>query len=242
MPPDDRLRRDDVKGGAPTTPCSREPNPKDAVRRREAATWPARSAHDGQLVPEREDLQVQRGARPGEEPQRVEQRDDNRRHECRLSENAPNLNQRNTFGVLGSHSRVHPHVRHRDRRRSSLLGDGRPGQLGIASSGGSITSPAATPIPGLASLNIAAGGAFTCGRTGEQKLFCWGSNNNAQLGAPTRGEIPQPPQRHCCHPIFAVYPSGILEMGIPGAGGFSVRFTAPLFIFAYLPGAPTWNP
>jgi alpha-tubulin suppressor-like RCC1 family protein len=77
-------------------------------------------------------------------------------------------------------------------------GDGRQGQLGIGSSGGSITSPAATPIPGLTFLNVAAGGAFTCGRTRELKLFCWGSNNNAQLGAPTTDMCPSGNKQEAC--------------------------------------------
>ena len=40
--------------------------------------------------------------------------------------------------------------------------------------------------------------------------------------------------------FFAVYPSAILEMGIPGADGFSDRFSAPFSIVDYLPrfGAP----
>jgi hypothetical protein len=42
-------------------------------------------------------------ARPNEQSERVEQRDDDRPHACRLSENAGNLNRRNTFEVLGSH-------------------------------------------------------------------------------------------------------------------------------------------
>jgi hypothetical protein len=33
----------------------------------------------------------------------VEQRHGDRRHDCRLSENAQNLNRRNTYEVLGSH-------------------------------------------------------------------------------------------------------------------------------------------
>jgi hypothetical protein len=58
---------------------------------------------DGQLVSERDDFQVQRGARLDEKSERVEQRNDDGRHDCRLSENARNLNRRNTYEVLGSH-------------------------------------------------------------------------------------------------------------------------------------------
>ena len=53
---------------------------------------------------ERDDFQVQRGARLDDKSERVEQRDDDGRHDCRLSENAHNLNRRNTNRVLGRHS------------------------------------------------------------------------------------------------------------------------------------------
>jgi hypothetical protein len=56
------------------------------------------------LVAERDDFQVQRGARLDEKSKRVEQRHGDRRHDCRLSENARNLNRRNTYEVLGSHT------------------------------------------------------------------------------------------------------------------------------------------
>lgn len=77
-------------------------------------------------------------------------------------------------------------------------GDGRQGQLGIGSSGGSITSPAAAPISRLTFRDVAAGGAFTCGRTRDLKLFCWGSNNNAQLGAPTTDTCPSGNKQEAC--------------------------------------------
>ena len=58
---------------------------------------------DGQLVSEREDFQVQRQPRPDDKPKRVEQREDEGRHESRLSENVRNLNRRNAYGVFGRH-------------------------------------------------------------------------------------------------------------------------------------------
>jgi len=39
----------------------------------------------------------------GDKSERVEQRNDNGRHDCRLSENGGNLNPRNTYEVFGSH-------------------------------------------------------------------------------------------------------------------------------------------
>ena len=60
----------------------------------------ADGAIDCQVVSDRDDFQVPRGARLDDKSQRVEQRDDDGRHDCRLSENARNLNQRNTYEVL----------------------------------------------------------------------------------------------------------------------------------------------
>jgi hypothetical protein len=42
------------------------------------------------------------------EPKRVEQRDDDGRHDGRLSENARNLNRRNAYGVFGRHRYAEP--------------------------------------------------------------------------------------------------------------------------------------
>jgi len=62
VPRDDYLRLHHVHGRGPATPCLREPRPKDSVGPREAKTWAAGSVHDGDLVPERDDFQVQRDA------------------------------------------------------------------------------------------------------------------------------------------------------------------------------------
>jgi hypothetical protein len=61
---------------------------------------------DGQLVSKRDEFQVQRGARLDEKSERVEQRNDDGPHACRLSENAHHLNRRNTYEVLGSHNTI----------------------------------------------------------------------------------------------------------------------------------------
>jgi hypothetical protein len=55
-------------------------------------------------VSQRDDFQVQRSAWPDYKVKRAEERDDEGRHEWRLSENARKLNRCNTYGVLGSHS------------------------------------------------------------------------------------------------------------------------------------------
>ena len=64
-------------------------------------------AHDvvrGELVSKDDDLQVQRRAGANEKAQRVKQRDDDRRHESRLSEDVGNLNRHNVYGVFNRHS------------------------------------------------------------------------------------------------------------------------------------------
>jgi len=52
---------------------------------------PGRNIGDGQ-VSKRDDFQVQQGARLDQEAKGVKERDDDGRHDCRLSENACNLN------------------------------------------------------------------------------------------------------------------------------------------------------
>ena len=62
MPRDDCLWFDDKNGRPPVAPGLREPRPQETVGRREAKTWAAGSIHDGELVSECDDFQVQRGA------------------------------------------------------------------------------------------------------------------------------------------------------------------------------------
>ena len=47
---------------------------------------------DGELVSECDDFQVQQDARPDQEAKGVKERDDDERHDCRLSENVRKLN------------------------------------------------------------------------------------------------------------------------------------------------------
>ena len=55
--------------------------------------WPNLFKHQRrELVSERDDLQMQQGARLDQEAKGVKERDDDGRHDCRLSENACNLN------------------------------------------------------------------------------------------------------------------------------------------------------
>ena len=59
--------------------------------------------NDRELVSERQDFQVQRRARPDEEPKRMKQRNKDGRHDSRLSENACKLNRCNAYSVSGTH-------------------------------------------------------------------------------------------------------------------------------------------
>jgi hypothetical protein len=62
VPRDDGLRLDDADDRAPPAPCLREPRPQHSVGRCGTETWPAGAIHDGELVSQRDNLQVQRGA------------------------------------------------------------------------------------------------------------------------------------------------------------------------------------
>jgi hypothetical protein len=42
--------------------------------------------------------------------------------------------------------------------------------------------------------------------------------------------------------FFTVYPAGVVEIGVPGAAGFSAVFTAPSSIVSYLPASGTLGP
>ena len=59
MPRKNGFGLDDVNGRAPAAPCAREPSPEHPIDARQAETRAARSIHDGQLVPQRDDFQVQ---------------------------------------------------------------------------------------------------------------------------------------------------------------------------------------
>ena len=62
--------------------------------------------YHGELVSKDDNLQVQRRAGANEKAQRVKQRDDDRHHESRLSENVRNLNRHNVYGVFNRHKWV----------------------------------------------------------------------------------------------------------------------------------------
>jgi hypothetical protein len=104
VPCEDGLRLDNVDGRAPAAPCLRQPRPQQSVGRAEPQSVRPRSVDDSQLVSERDDFQVQRGAGPNHQPKRVGQRDDDTDHEASLFETGGNLNPDNAYRVSDTHS------------------------------------------------------------------------------------------------------------------------------------------
>ena len=62
VPGEDGLRLDEDKRRPPTAPCARQPRPEHPIRRGQTKSRGARAIQDRQLMPEREDLEVQRRA------------------------------------------------------------------------------------------------------------------------------------------------------------------------------------
>ena len=62
MPCEDGRRLHDMERRAPATPSVRQPRPEHTIKRRQAKAWTAGAIRDDQLVPQRDDLQVQRRA------------------------------------------------------------------------------------------------------------------------------------------------------------------------------------
>jgi hypothetical protein len=94
----------DVERRAPAVPSLRQPRPQHPICGGQTKTLTARSIAHGKLMSKDDDLQVQRRAGANEKAQRVKQRDDDRRHESRLSEDVGNLNRHNVYGVFNRHS------------------------------------------------------------------------------------------------------------------------------------------
>jgi hypothetical protein len=89
---------------APAAPSLRQPRPQHAICGGPRKTVTARSIDHGELVSKDDDLQGQRCPGANEKAERVKQRNDDGRHDCRLSEKAHDLNRRNTYKVLGRHN------------------------------------------------------------------------------------------------------------------------------------------
>jgi hypothetical protein len=104
MPCEHRRRLNDVERRAPAAPSVRQPYSQHTINSRQTNAWTAGTIRNRQLVAKCEDLQVQRRARTNQEPQRLEQRNDDKHDESSLFGMACRLNRRNMYRVSGSHS------------------------------------------------------------------------------------------------------------------------------------------
>ena len=62
MPGEDGRRLYDMERRAPATPSVRQPCPERTIKRRQVKSWTAEATRDDQLVPQRDDLQVEHRA------------------------------------------------------------------------------------------------------------------------------------------------------------------------------------
>jgi alpha-tubulin suppressor-like RCC1 family protein len=70
------------------------------------------------------------------------------------------------------------------------------GQQGTGTAGGTVTAPAAVPLPaGTRVTALAAGGCFGLALTASGKVLAWGQNSSGQLGLGHVNSTPQPPVR-----------------------------------------------
>jgi hypothetical protein len=74
---------------APAVRSLGQPRLQQTINYRESEPWTAGTSHDSELVSEGDDLQVERYAGANEKAERVKERDDDGRHESRLSEELP---------------------------------------------------------------------------------------------------------------------------------------------------------
>lgn len=80
VPSQDGLGFDDHERRSPFMPHARDPNPEEAVRTRQAQPSRAGPLEHVDLVTQREQLEVQRGARAQTRPKREQERDENRHY------------------------------------------------------------------------------------------------------------------------------------------------------------------
>jgi alpha-tubulin suppressor-like RCC1 family protein len=83
--------------------------------------------------------------------------------------------------------------------RAFCWGDNGFGQVG---NGGTSFTPVATPTAVLGGVRfqaVSAGGTFTCGLATDDRAYCWGWNNEGQLGDETLTDEPKPTLVHGGH-------------------------------------------
>jgi hypothetical protein len=93
----------DQERRSPAVPSLRQPCPEHTIDGGQAKPWTAGTIRHGQLVPKRDDLQVQCRARPNQEPKRVKHRNDDGHDEPAYSEpRATSIVTRRTAFLVGT--------------------------------------------------------------------------------------------------------------------------------------------
>jgi alpha-tubulin suppressor-like RCC1 family protein len=93
-------------------------------------------------------------------------------------------------------------------------GDGSRGQLGGEMGRDAFQVASVSGVPPL--VELASGIAYSCGRTGEGSVWCWGDNHLAQLGSAAPGPAPRELGRTTAEdkdpaPAPVLWPDQILE-------------------------------
>jgi antitoxin (DNA-binding transcriptional repressor) of toxin-antitoxin stability system len=123
MPGDDRLRLHDDERASPVRPCARQPHPEEAVQPRQAHSRPARALQHAELVPQREQHDVQSGTCPQRIADGLDERKEDDVMARSVSRSHDNINTDNKYGVLGRDRRKFTDEElklHRDRRMTTV--------------------------------------------------------------------------------------------------------------------------
>jgi alpha-tubulin suppressor-like RCC1 family protein len=106
-------------------------------------------------------------------------------------------------------------------------GDNSCGEQGTGSAGGTVTAPAAIPLPGGARATaLAAGGCFALAQVSPGKVLAWGSNGVGQLGL---GHVSATPQA----PVRVHLPAGQKITRIAAGLSFGLAVTASGHVLAW---------
>jgi alpha-tubulin suppressor-like RCC1 family protein len=103
-------------------------------------------------------------------------------------------------------------------------GDNSSGALGNTQNAGQpLANPAPLPVSGgLTFTALASGGGHTCGLAGGGEVYCWGSNNNGQLGSGTNlGSTtpnPEPAPVSGVPPFISLTADGTQTCGVASSG------------------------
>jgi len=115
--------RDDARR-EPSLAALRQPRPQQTIDSGEAKSWTAGTIRNGQLVSKGDDLQMQSGTRTDQQPERVEERNEDRHDGSSLFRAAHNFNRHKAYRVLVGTTSGQCTLgvgQHRDQRRARLL-------------------------------------------------------------------------------------------------------------------------